>query len=537
MAERVKKDKEWYLLANWAIVYVTVFLMFFSTAVSSLDPDLGWHLRVGKDTIQDGYFQSIEKYTYPTLGREWVDHEWLSNVILFEIYDIGGKYGYWILGVSFSLLMLLTIHLILKITRKSALPDADPWKFFFFGSVVMLMSAYALLTFFGIRLQTLSWFFVTIFFWLFLKIFKEKRYQLLWFFPLLSMLWANLHGSFIFGLAVFVSFCLFLLRFGKLNYSQKGLLVFSAIITFAATLATPYNFKLWALIVQEYTQNGYYLGKILEWLPLYTVPYIRWFITFYIAFFVAAFFIACKNKLLPRKIEVVLYLLFIFTTIIATISSRRFAPFFVLSSLPVIIYVFTKLFWDINVKKRVVGFSMSILVIVNIFQVSRISTLPLNPFDVSGLDVPHDATLFLKSQEKLHELKLFNNYELGGYLVWMWPEKKIFIDGRMPQKPLENGVTFLEEYFSFFKTDTVEKKLDQYNIELVLTSADRLFVFQSPLERLAYKHIFMVEEIDFQTKSPLSTYLESNWHKIYSDNYSIVYVRPSADATFEEKRQ
>ena len=65
------KDKA--LTIYWVVVFVLSFLMLFSHSISFLDPDFGWHIRVGKDISLSGSAPTIETYTYPTEGDSWVD--------------------------------------------------------------------------------------------------------------------------------------------------------------------------------------------------------------------------------------------------------------------------------------------------------------------------------------------------------------------------------------------------------------------------------------------------------------------------------
>lgn len=59
-----------------------------------------------------------------------------------------------------------------------------------------------------------------------------------------------------------------------------------------------------------------------------------------------------------------------------------------------------------------------------------------DPFKSFCGKYPCYAVNFLqKHHQKYLNKKLFNNYNWGGYLIHEYPEKQIFIDGRLPQKP------------------------------------------------------------------------------------------------------
>ena len=41
--------------------------------------------------------------------------------------------------------------------------------------------------------------------------------------------------------------------------------------------------------------------------------------------------------------------------------------------------------------------------------------------------------------------KIFNNYGWGGYLIRVWPEKELFIDGRLPQYQYNNCLLYTSD--------------------------------------------------------------------------------------------
>jgi len=112
-------------------------------------------------------------------------------------------------------------------------------------------------------------------------------------------------------------------------------------------------------------------------------------------------------------------------------------------------------------------------------------------------------------------------YQWGGYLNWMWQEKKIYIDSRFPQAMVNNH-TLLEEYYEYFDKDKMLKKLDQYNIDVVLLSKD----FKPELHwyEKAFINVNALENNKFRA---MYDYLKTNqnWKIEYEDNISAIYVR------------
>lgn len=518
------KDKA--LIIHWVIVFVLSFLMLFSHSISFLDPDYGWHIRVGKDISLTGSAPTIETYTYPTQGDSWVDHEWLSNYLLFKVHTLG-KFGYWILGGIFSLLTVLSFLIPLTITRKVVTPKVNPWNFLFFASPLLLVGTLIVLISFGIRLQVLSWFFTVSLCALLMLSHVHKKHWPLWIIPIIMLLWANMHGTFFFGLACYVAFFLFTTSFSKETTKRKVLYFISLVLSFLVTFITPYNTKLWKLILEEYTQNRGYLMQIKEWLPMYAAPYIDWGSTAFVAFFIAIFAIGLMSKSLPKNRNVIFYVLFVFGLLAISIQSKRFLPLFVFISYPLTLYILLKIFSGTSIKKYLILIPTIFFLIITFLKIDYVTTVPLDLFKENTNTSPYDASVFIAQHHEFDDLNLYNLYGWGGYLGWMWPERKLFIDGRMPQKPLPNGNTYIDEYLSLLDEETMEDKLKEHDIKIVLMPSKQSRLTLNPLEKHLMVNFFMVDLEEFNKESAIYPYLRENWQTAYSDETAAVFIHPS----------
>jgi hypothetical protein len=105
---------------------------------------------------------------------------------------------------------------------------------------------------------------------------------------------------------------------------------------------------------------------------------------------------------------------------------------------------------------------------------------------------------------------------------WNTDEKKLFIDGRLPQYEF-NGHSLLEEYLSFKKEGDSRKKLDEYGIDLVL--------YKNPEKLKLYwweKYLFMVNEDKLNdNRDVFRDYLLTSpeWQEVFADKLSRVFVR------------
>ncbi len=104
---------------------VILFLFIFAVLLSvsflltfrSMDPDFGWHLKTGQLILQRGIpYHDWYSYTMPNFS--WIDHEWLTEVLLYK--------GYSLLGGNIILLIFLIIYtLSFFVTKKSSQSFVD----------------------------------------------------------------------------------------------------------------------------------------------------------------------------------------------------------------------------------------------------------------------------------------------------------------------------------------------------------------------------------------------------------------------------
>jgi hypothetical protein len=63
------------------------------TARNAVDPDLWWHLRTGQLIVDTGLVPHSDPFSFTRAGSPWVSHEWLSEVVFYEIWKFAGAVG------------------------------------------------------------------------------------------------------------------------------------------------------------------------------------------------------------------------------------------------------------------------------------------------------------------------------------------------------------------------------------------------------------------------------------------------------------
>ena len=71
------------------------------------DYDLYWHLANGREMLSTGHIVNEERFSYTAFGTPFSNHEWLSQILFFLIYDQWGG------GGLLALKMLLTLVIVI----------------------------------------------------------------------------------------------------------------------------------------------------------------------------------------------------------------------------------------------------------------------------------------------------------------------------------------------------------------------------------------------------------------------------------------
>lgn len=527
---KLKGDKAFQLFL-WILFYIFIFLLLLNNSYQYLDPDLGWHLRVGEAIASSGEVPRANLYNYTFIGN-WVDHEWLGDLWLYKIY---ASLGYLAVSTLFSFIVLAAL-VLLHFEIKRYFPKASPVAIIFF----QVLGVVAALPSLGVRLQVLGLFFVVLTLTLISAYDRKRDWRLTLFWPPLFYLWASLHASFLLGLGLLVAwffiraverlaghFKITWLIFGQGFKSTSQFIISAAAIvaSFLATSLTPYRWELYSFLLGY--RDSFYQMHIREWLPQHVFP-LQYMQLFYMALvativFLYIYYFRRLNKGISLW-EIFLVVIFIFLSW----QSRRHFPLLVFVTMPFVIFYGQSLINEGGTSDEWRLPSWLKFFIILCLLLSSASLLaqiraPKNPFLSFCQDYPCQAVEFLKNRPDLDGYRLFNDYGWGGYLIWSLPGRLLFIDGRLPQKEFA-GHTFLQEYYEFFEKDTdIESKLDEYNIGLVLIPAHD----KSLAIRWWEKILFSIKDQDIVARNYLRQYLEaSGWPVLYTDQVSVIYANP-----------
>lgn len=506
----------WLLLAN---------------SLSYSDVDLGWHLRVGQDIINDAQAPHLNYYNYAFADVKWLDHEWLLNLAMTAIFNSGG-----FISLHLFFLVITLIALFLTWRRWFDLfVGSGGHKFLFW--LLALAGLWSSQPHLGIRVQTFGLLALSLLFLFLSNNFKYRRW--LWFLPLLFMVWANAHGSFLLGLVLLAAYVVYAFLspwlhrypFNKFatcptfTTKDKFQLIIIFGLSLSATLVNPYGLGLYAFL--EGYSNTVYMKYIAEWRGQFVFP-LYYPQILYLSFSAAIFILYWQQR--SRRLFISWWDAGLVTVFFAlSLQSRRHFPIFVIVSLPLVTGILQQALvefkWQINLifKKLAISLLVFLLTVSLVTLFWRLPWHQDNIRDFCDIKYPCAALDYLKSRPETKDWRLFNEYAWGGFLLWSYPEKQVFIDGRMPQATFGQH-TVLEEYFVLRSATTDPGKvLDSYNIRLVLLRAENKSLSLQAWE----KFFFQISDNDLSTSDKLRLYLDSNpeWQLVFSDKLSLIYER------------
>ncbi len=493
-------------MVKYTVLIFAVYTLFVIKGAIMLDPDFGEHIRMGQIILSQG-IPKTDQFSYTMSNYPHIYHEWFIGSVIAWFYPFLDMWG---LSAIFAIFP--TLALVISIPKK-------PFKFFL-GP--LLLSASILLVYSGIRPQVISWFFLAI---LLKVIFDEKLWEKTRFFvPVLFLVWTNLHGSF--GLGIIILFISFLIQsWERKKIDTLGFLV--CLISFIATFINPYGKGLWYEFWQTSSDSS------LRW---YIQEWKIMLLQFDFAYF---FLVALSTSLIIRYREkftlqqVFLFFIFLF----AGFLSVRNIPLWIIVSLPITITGIKNFHEEASKNKfslmrfnRVYKIFLLSSVLIFIGQSYQIFK-QLNLYS-EELSYPKKAVVFLKTQQFNH---IFNLYDWGGYLDWKMPEKKVFIDGRMPSwrwkapNSLESDYIF-KEYLKVSGGQDIQKIFDKYKVDIVLwptqAETDPKTKPKNWFEKIQYDLLKKIPEENIGGKTFIEQLKSMGWKEVYKDDVAVIYKKP-----------
>jgi hypothetical protein len=470
--------------------------LFGMAARSVTDPDVWWHLRTGQLVIQNHTLFHTDPYSFTKFGAPWIDHEWLSQLLISGVYKLAG-YG----GLSVVFGAVIAAAFMVVFYRSPGRP--------YIAGVITLLGAFASAPSWGVRPQMLTLLLASL-----LLLILEHSYgrpKLLWLAPPLMLLWVNLHAGYAVGIALIVLFLVgdgleVAFGFAEPNLSGKAVRAerfrsLTVIIVACATVVmiNPYGTAMYAYPLETLRSRAMqsYIG---EWASpdFHQLRYAPTLAMMLATLVVPA---VSPRRLRPRE------LLLLSVTTYAALRSVRHIPIYALIAIPILSAMLQSWMEERAHARRgnskqaptttaKATFNAIVLTAFLVFLFVRVRYVTHHQPDMEAREFPAAAVAFIAAHRP--PAPMLNHYNWGGYFIWkLYPGYRVYIDGRADLY----GDALMNDFAAvyYLKGDAWRSAFAKWGIQTVVLPPD----------------------------APLVTALRDlpSWETIYSDKQAVVLTR------------
>jgi len=484
------------------LILFFMLLIFASAARPITDPDFWWHLRTGQYILETSSIPYSDIFSTVKFGSEWVTHEWLSEVLMYWIFQLSGYGG---LIAFFGLIIAVSFWITYRRCETRA---PNPY----IAGLVLMLGAAATIPTWGVRPQMFSMLFAATFLWVLDNYDHEKNWRVVWCLVPAMILWVNMHAGFAVGLALILvtivgvaldGYILEKLSVVEIWQRTRQLLVLW-VVAVAAVCINPNGPRLYSYPF-ETLRSGAMMRYIQEWRPPdFQDP------TFLALLFliISTFCVLAVSSKQARPSE----LLLLCGTAAVTLRSARNVPFFALVATPILaghlwawMSPYVAASRSLSTDTRVLTSKASLIVIfVNVVLLIiapttaaalRLRNATAMQSSTEARDYPTAAIEFIKTQNVPQAI--YNEYHWGGYLIWrLYPRYRVFIDGRADVY----GDQLMEEFF---------------------TVHDGAMDWRKPLESHGVQSVL----VDPNTALASLLREDKGWRKVFEDPQSVIFTR------------
>jgi hypothetical protein len=475
------------------------------------DPDLWGHLRFGQAALASGHVIARDTYSYSVAGGLWRNHEWLTEIIMALAYNSLGVVGLklW----KFACVAATMVLMALGLAETGASPTIQ--------MNTLGLAALAMVPQNQFRPQLFTFMLLAAT----LALLARDNYRgraRLWLVIPIMLLWGNLHGGFIIGIATMAVYTAVIGLQDLIAGRGVGRALRLGLIALAGTLATlvsPYGIDAW-LVVLNALRHYAAQPIIADWQPLLAAIALGWRTgpadtIFFIcgALVMAAFAIAFIRALHGDDLPLVAIAAML--SVGGLMAVRNMPLAMVACAAPLARH--TELIAARRRRRKLARDPAATPAVATVpgdrsgvnpwIAVSIAIMLALvgglfSPRIPVAIDSPVDAVAFMR-QHDLHG-NILSNFASGEYLIWhLAPPSKVFIDGR---------------YDTVYPQQVINQYLDFINGR---TGASRVLQ--------AYPHDFVLIPADGPALGVMRQ-ATARWTPVYRDQHWVLFARADSPA-------
>lgn len=439
----------------------------------SADPDVWWHLRTGDHILDTNAIPTSDPFSWTAQGRAWTAHEWGSQVLLATVDRSGGPAALRVLvGLSVGIAALFVLRLIRRFSD-------DLWvqSVVLFGFLALSFATWTVrphifsLPLFALFLERIV-------------SFHKNSGPLPWVLVPLTLVWANLHGVFVAGVA------LIWVATTAIWFTDRAKARSLATIALAATAVGSLNpggplSYLYPLHVADVSR------RILEWQPT-TVT--KGFGLAFVLIVIAIPALYAWRRRRPDPVLGAIALAFVLSGFFAFKNVWMAGVALVPLATQALIGVFPPPSHTTRKERRAIASACAAIALLGAGGTAATLAVATEGQLRSEEAFPREAVELLAEQPPG---RVMNSYGYGGYLMWKAPHIPVAMDGRNDMY----GNDLLNRYF---KLQDLEPGWRD-----VLDGDEVRYVLWEPQEPL----------------SEALRLLPESWTVLYEDDISILFTR------------
>jgi hypothetical protein len=401
----------------------------------TLGDDMWWVLATGRHVLETGTIPPREIFSFSAPGHPWYHQEWLSHVLFYSVLRAGGA----------DALALFKIGLAVGIVVLLAVVAARRSGSAFFGAAAAVFAAWACGDDLDIRAKIFTVLNSVVLLAILDAYRRGARAWILAAIPLLMAAWANLHYGFVYGVVILGSYfgsetvkALTGLPSDPLPLRRALLLGAVLAVSLVACLANPQPLGAFEIALEHLRPENPW-RRVIEWKapPLFRRG---WPTPFTVSLAVQGTAAAGAALVAWRRFDLADFALAAATAAIA-LQSRRFAPLFAFVAAPFLARNLAAIAARAGAAwprvARLAPAAAATTALAGTLATTAVlvphARAALAPGVFAGLthagSFPSAAVQFLRDNP-IPDLRLYNFYSWGGYLLYALPGVPIYVDGR-----------------------------------------------------------------------------------------------------------
>ncbi len=503
---------------SWIIWLILAAIVVFMTTHKIAEFDIWYHLGAGKYFIEHKTVPTHDVFSFTAYGQPWVAHEWLYQIILFLVYQLGASYSLIIFTALIVLASFFFIFLALRQLKINILISIP----------LIILASFAVTFHAHTRPHVITNCLLTLYLLILLS-YKynstfRNRGNLLWLLLLVQFFWANMHSGMILGFGLFALFGIMELlhyslaqRFRWLSHTsllpkESFFILKVAGAMFLVSFLNPNLHKalLYPFIVISKPDFMERIGELRTPL-LHVFRHSDYFVAFLLLLG-----IGMVSFILNRKhLELTNLAIFLIGTTTG-IRTVRNLPIFSLLAVPIIAINLQNVFNRrllTRISKQIYTICYLILLLVSAGILLMVFLRGINltnyyrnikpSLGYEKYLVPVNATDFItKSQIKGN---ILCTPEFGSYFIWqLYPKHLVFMDSRLEVYGTDMFKQYGRMLWSLAVFDSV---VQQYNIDCC--------VLPQPIANTSITQYYIGRTLG----------LRNDWTLVYWDDVALIYLR------------